>query len=282
MNKTFLKAVDKKELIRVRNIISAEFGLFFSSRDLHILENRLTPCLERLGVDTFNDYAEVLLRPGNKELQLAIEHLTNNETYLFREDYQLAAFSKEMLPLLKKKASNNRQLTIWSAGCSSGEEVYTIAMLLADSGLFTGWNVRILGTDIHSAMISHARKGLYSESSFRNTSSAQRRRHFTRKGHLFEIKDDIKAMCNFSTMNILNDDSLGIIGRFDVVFCRNVLMYFDKKSKLKCLSNFFNRLQTGGMLLLGHTESLLNLKTDFEDVYLTDALVYRKPEGFYE
>jgi chemotaxis protein methyltransferase CheR len=129
-------------------------------------------------------------------------------------------------------------------------------------------------------MIAHARKGIYGESSFRNTSEHLRRRHFVRHRNRWEINEKIKSMCNFSTMNILNDDSIYVIGKFDIIFCRNVLIYFNQESKLKAVSNFFNRLKPDGVLFLGHSESLLNTETKLNPVYLKNSIIYSRPGDF--
>ena len=274
----------KKELFeKIQKLISLNFGIFFTEKNRHLMEVRLLRRLSDLNLNSFDDYSLYLDKHVKIELPKAIECLTNNETYFFREDYQLDNFVKELLPFSKKNnTGKNKQLTIWSAGCSSGEEAYTIGILIAESELFDGWDIRILGTDINSAVVSHARKGIYGEYALSKTPDLIKKKYFDRKQNRWLIKDNIKAMCNFTTMNILDDNSIYVIGRFNFIFCRNVLMYFDKASKLKSISNFYNRLKPDGVLLLGHTESLLNDSTLLKPVYLENSIVYNRPGETYE
>ncbi|MBN2803953.1 MAG: protein-glutamate O-methyltransferase CheR, partial [Deltaproteobacteria bacterium] len=228
--------LNKEAFLIICNHIQKSFGILFSSKDMHLIESRLAKRVIELNLGSFDEYVAFLTENSRAELKVAIEYLTNNETYFFREETQLESFSSEFLPQLKKRINKQQQITIWSAGCSSGEEVYTIAMLINDSGLFNDIDVRVLGTDINSLMIANARKGIYGESSFRNTSEQLRRRHFVSHRNSWKINEKIRSMCNFSTMNILNDDSIYVIGKFDIIFCRNVLIYFNQESKLKAVS----------------------------------------------
>lgn len=265
----------------IRDIVRKGFGISFSDGDRYLVESRLADRLADLGMDSFDKYIEYLGRMERQELSRIIDVLTNNETYFFREDYQLKSFTDEILPMLHKKNADRRTLTVWSAGCSSGEEAYTIAMLLRDSPLFKDWQLRVFGSDVSGRMLGRARAGEYGKSAFRTTSPAIRLKHFTPKGNNWEVNEDIKGMCNFGKLNILDDNAICVIGQFDVIFCRNVLMYFDTASRTQGLANLFTRLNEGGFLLLGHTETLFNLSTEFEQHHLRDSLVYRKPENHY-
>jgi chemotaxis protein methyltransferase CheR len=177
-------------------------------------------------------------------------------------------------------AAKNRQrkrLTIWSAGCSTGEEVYTIAILVHQSNLFADWEVRIFGSDISKRVISAARRGVYGGASFRVTPPEVRRAWFVERSDGTHVVDRIRTMCHFGQMNLLDEEKARLFGRVDMIFCRNVLIYFDAHARRRVIDIFQDRLYPGGVLLLGHSESLLNVSTAFELCHLKDDLVYKKP-----
>ncbi len=264
----------------LRDLINSQFGIYFTDDDRYLVESRLSERLIRLDLQTFDDYYHYLTYhpDGPKELEQGAEILTTNETYFFREDYQLRAFSNEILPRLRERLGKKKRLMIWSAGCSSGEEVYTIAMIILDSGMFDDWEVRIFGSDISSRMLAKARKGIFGSSAFRTMPKDVVARHFTETGDGMRVNDNVRAICHFGRLNLLDEEKIVFVGRADVVFCRNVLIYFDKRSKARGISVLYDRLNDGGYLLLGHTESLLNLSTAFELVHLDEDLVYQRPE----
>lgn len=264
----------------LRDMINEKLGIFFSSEKKFLLESRLSERISELGLGSFDEYYQFLkyYPEAKQEMEEVADLLTTNETYFFREDYQLRSFSSDILPELHERLNTRRRLMIWSAGCSSGEEAYTIAMIILDSGLFDSWNVRIFGNDVSRRVLQKARRGIYSPSSFRATKPEFLGRYFSRTDAGMKVCDEVKAICNFGQLNLLDGDQMQLIGRVDVIFCRNVLIYFDKKSKLKAISTFYDKLKPGGYLLLGHTESLLNLSTAFELAHLSEDLVYRKPK----
>lgn len=264
----------------LRDLINRRFGIFFNDGDRYLVQSRLSERLVQLGITAFDDYHHYLTYhpAGATEMEEAAEILTTNETYFMREEYQLRSFAREILPELRRRNNSRRRLLIWSAGCSSGEEAYTIAMLVRDSGLFRDWEVRIFGSDISSRMLARARRGIYGPASFRAMSADLVSRHFAEVPEGMRINDDLRAMCHFGRLNLLDQERIVFVGRADVVFCRNVLIYFDKQSKTQGISVLYDRLSPGGYLLLGHTESLLNLSTAFELVHLSEDLVYRRPE----
>ncbi len=265
----------------LRDLINKRFGIFFSDDDRYLVESRLSERLIHLDLLSYDDYYHYIQyhQDGEQELERGAEILTTNETYFFREEYQLNAFSQELLPELHERLMNKRRLMIWSAGCSSGEEAYTVAMLVRDSGLFHGWDVRIFGSDISARMLAKARRGIFGPSAFRATPEDLQRRHFNPAEGNLRINEDVRALCHFGRLNLLDEERIIFVGRADVVLCRNVLIYFDKRSKSRALSIIYDRLNDDGYLLLGHTESLLNLSTAFELVHLRNDLVYRRPRA---
>jgi chemotaxis protein methyltransferase CheR len=265
----------------LRDLINGQTGIYFGDEAAPILERRLRDRLMALGLRTYGEYYQYLRLSslGAGEMDEAIDLLTTNETYFFREDYQLRAFRDELLPLLAVEAAARKRLTLWSAGCSTGEEVYTLAILVAQSGLFEGWDVRVYGSDISRRCVTTARRGVYGASAFRAAPPDFRRAYFTDKADGTHVAERIRALCHFAHMNLMEPERARVVGRVDVVFCRNVLIYFDARSRRRVIDMFYERLLPGGHLLLGHSESLLNVSTAFELVHLKGDLVYRRPIG---
>ena len=266
----------------LRDTIGARMGLALPPSTKPSVERRLRERLAVVGVDSYAAYYQYLcFDPGAEdEWATLYDVLTTSETYFFREDYQLRAFQDELLPLFAEECRARKRLTIWSAGCSTGEEVYTIAILIHETNLFPGWDVRVFGSDISKRCIDVARRGVYGPSSFRTTSKERRRAYFIERADGAHVVERIRAMCHFGQMNLLERDKARLIGRVDAVFCRNVLIYFDPVARRSAIDLFHERLYPGGVLLLGHSESLLNVSTAFELLHLKEDLVYRKPVSF--
>ncbi len=271
-----------EEFRLLRDLINRFCGISFQDDARFLVERRLRDRLQALGLSDYGDYYQHLkYHPDARaELERAVELLTTNETYFFREDYQLAAFRDEVLPQLRERAEARgaRRLALWSAGCSTGEEAYTVAMIIAQTGLFDGWDVRIFGNDISRRVLHTARRATYGASSFR-AMPPEYDRWFVDVPEGRQVSARIRAMCHFGHLNLLAGDRAAIVGRVDAVFCRNVLIYFDTDSRRKVIDTFYDRLLPGGYLFLGHSESLLNLSTAFELVHLRKDLVYRRPES---
>jgi chemotaxis protein methyltransferase CheR len=263
----------------LRDLVNAHAGLHFEDDALYMFDRRLgerVTALELSGFDQYYKYLRFDIR-GHVELDEAVEALTTNETYFWRQEYQLRAFRDEVLPRLHDANASRRRLAVWSAGCSTGEEAYTLAILARQSGLFQGWDLRIIGSDISKKSVATARRGVYRESAFRASPADFRRAYFVEHEDGSHVVDDIKRLCHFGQLNLLDATRASIVGRVDVVFCRNVLIYFDVRSRRRVIDNLYDRLVPGGYLLLGHSESLLNVSTAFELVHLSEDLVYRKP-----
>jgi chemotaxis protein methyltransferase CheR len=266
----------------LRELINRFCGIAFSDESMFVFERRLRDRVRELGLEDFTQYYHYLrYHPNAKsEIEAAIDALVTNETYFFREEYQLRAFRYEILEELGERlASEGRKsLTVWSAGCSTGEEVYTLAILIAESGLFEGWDVRVFGNDISRRVLATARRATYATSSFRAMPPQYERYFYEAQGGR-QVVPHIRAMCHFGHLNLLDRDRSALIGRADVIFCRNVIIYFDERARRHVIDTFYDRLYPGGYLLLGHSESLLNSTTAFELVHLSSDMVYRRPRA---
>lgn len=271
--------INEEETRLLVETIQEHCGVTLSIASGFFLERRLVPRLEALGLASFLDYYQYLRYDpaGPREMEELIERITTHETYFFREQYQLDAFADEILPDLASLHTRQRRLAFWSAGCSTGEEVYTIAMLLLESGLFRGWGLRVAGSDISRKVLTTARTALYGENSFRTTEPELRRKYFAEKEGRWQVRDEVRAMCSFGQLNLLTTERFRVLGPCDVIFCRNVLMYLSQEARHRVVEAFYDRLTPGGFLLLGHSESLLNVTTRFDLAHLQKDLVYRKP-----
>jgi chemotaxis protein methyltransferase CheR len=265
----------------LRDLIYDYCGIHFADDNAYIIHRRLQPRLDALSLGDYGDYYRYLRScdelARKLELEEIVDRVTNNETYFFRESYQLHAFRDEILPELYKSAPRGKRLTVWSAGCSSGEEAYTIAILIHETGLFADWEVRVFGNDISRRCLSVARKAQYGRSSFRATDERILRRYFREVEGKQQVREEVRALCSFGQINLIDEAMMRLVGDIDVVFCRNVLIYFDLASRRRVIDTLHKKLVPGGYLLLGHSESLINLTTAFDLVHLKNDMVYRKP-----
>ena len=276
------KLMSDSEFILFRDMIYNHCGIFFSEDSKYLLEKRLEKRLTALNLQYYREYFQYLKYGRNREQEMmdVMDILTTNETYFFRESFQLKAFTDEIIPeLIKKKtAQGSRSLRIWSAGCSTGEEPYTISMLIREQAALNGWNVEIIGTDISQRVLQIARHGVYSKASFRATDEHYIKRYFTEQADGYRINDEIKEPVTISHLNMYDTERIVLLGHMDVIFCRNVIIYFDLNSKKKVVSAFHNSLAEGGFLLLGHSESLMNISTQFTLRHFKNDMIYQKPE----
>ena len=266
----------------LRDFVYQLCGLHFTEDSKYLLEKRLGKRLQMHNLKTFKDYYYFLrYSPGkDQELTELIDILTTNETYFFREDCQLRTFSEEILPELRerKERAGNRHLRIWSAGCSSGEEPYTLAMILLDQPWLKDWRVEVIGTDISQRVLHLARQAVYGESAFRTTDPACRQRFFTPEGNGKErVRDEVRSLVTISHLNLFDNSRVTLLGRMDAIFCRNVIIYFDQPGKKKVVETFHQRLHPEGFLLLGHSESLMNISTSFRLRHFKHDMVYQRP-----
>ncbi len=263
---------------QLRDQIYKRTGMFFSDTSKYLIQKRLSPRAKELNFDSFQKYFYFLQYDSRSEAEFdhIYDLVTTNETYFFREPAQLAALVEEIIPeLLARKQI--KKVRIWSAGCSSGEEPYSIAILLEEAGLYGKASIEIFGSDLNQQVLAKARRGIYRESAFRATSPAIRDRYFTKEpDQSWRISDEIRNRISFGRLNIYDDARVSLVGYLDVVICRNVIIYFDDSSKKAVISGFYNRLVEGGYLLLGHSESLISLSTQFKLRHLKNDMVYQK------
>jgi chemotaxis protein methyltransferase CheR len=272
----------EEEFRLLRDFVHEQFGLYFDGTQRESLRARLAPRLALLGLVSFEDYYRHLRFAPERamEQQRMVSHLTNNETYFFREQPQLAVFADKVLPSLKERRAkrNERTLRLISVGCSTGEEALTLAMILFDSGqFFWGWDVEVTGLDIDEAALEKAERGLYHQNSLRAVTPPQLERHFAPDGSGVRVKDSIRKLVSFRPGNLLEPASYQDLAPLDAVFCRNVLIYFSDQTIERAVRLFHEVLAPGGYLFLGHAESLARVTTAFTPIRFQGAIVYQKP-----
>jgi chemotaxis protein methyltransferase CheR len=273
-----------EEFRLLRDFVHERFGLYFDDSQRGSLRSRLAPRLALLGLLSFEDYYRHLRFAPERaeEQQRMVSHLTNNETYFFREQPQLDVFSGHLLRAVKERKSRGgeKRLHILSAGCSTGEEPLTLGMILFDSGqFFWGWDVRVTGLDVDAAALDKARRGVYHQNSLRAVPPALLERHFAKDGTGHRVKDGPRKSVAFRAGNLLDPTSYEGLAPLDVVFCRNVLIYFSDAAVQRAVSLFHQALAPGGYLFLGHAESLARVSSAFVPIRFQGAIVYQKPEA---
>lgn len=270
------------EFRSLRDYIYAKSGIFFSESKQYFLENRLSKRISELNLKTYGDYLSLLQGiQGPTELKRLFIEITTNETSFWRNPPQIEAFQNIVLPEAARQARDRGQtrLRIWSAACSSGEEPYTLAMIcheLRDTVL-RGFAVEILATDISEKVLAQAQDGVYNSYTLRNLSPEQLQRHFIPLGKdLFQLKPEVQRHTSLRNFNLVDYAAYRQLGTFDIIFCRNVLIYFDEAVKAQVLQGFHGQLQPKAYLLVGHSESIHAFNTGFELLHFSKAMGYRK------
>jgi len=276
--------LSEEEFRLLRDFIHERFGLYFDDSQRDSLRSRLAGRVSGLDLLSFEDYYHYLrFAPQRQdEMQRMVTHLTNNETYFFRESAQLQVFADHALKTIKarKARTGERSLRVLSAGCSSGEEPHTLAMMIYDSGqFFWNWDVQVVGMDVDHVALEKAKKALYFHNSFRSLSQALRERHFVKQGTGAQVKEPVRRLVRLRQGNITEAASYEGLAPLDAIFCRNVLIYFSDSAILKTVRLFREALSPGGFLLLGHAESLSRITDLFTPVRFQGAMIYQKPEG---
>lgn len=269
-------SLSEHELSEIRMLIHERTGISFDESRERFFSTRVRDYMQERGIVRGVDLLRSV-RKATPEYQALLERLLTQETTFFRYPGVYEAFEKRVLPELhvKKFWKNPRTLRVWSAGCSTGEEPYSIAITVADSLAFSdAWNVEILATDIGRHALEHAERGVYSGRSIASVSERQLASHFTQVQGGQQIRPRIRKMINFVQMNLSN---AVYVGKMDLIFCMNVLIYFSEERKRELVQRFYEALEPGGYLFLGHSESISKLPVKFQAIVLNDCILYRKP-----
>jgi chemotaxis protein methyltransferase CheR len=290
-------ALTEAELKLLQALVYQECGMHFDERRTHFLQDRLLRRLKECQLDSFYSYYRLLIsHEGKNELAQLLENLTVNETSFFRNKAQLELFHKYVLEELfhQKQQRRDYTLRIWSAGCSTGQEPYTLAMLVADGLAYyylrnplpyemplpkplitPPWKVEITASDISYSVLRAGQEGTYGESQMVGVDYSYRLRYFDKLGERYAVKKAVKELVHFDFHNLKTEY---LPQRNDVIFCRNVMMYFDEPEQKRLVDKFYRCLNPGGYLFVGHAESLLGLTDKFQMVHRNSGTAYQRVE----
>ena len=253
--------------------VYSEAGIVLEEDKHYLFESRLTPIVRQLGLGSINDLCALLRATRATEVnRQVVEAMTTNETYFFRDPAQYDAIRSVLLPRLKEERRDTKRLRFWSAAASTGQEAYSLAMILLEDGL-SDWNIQILGTDFSSQVLERARSGKYKQIEVnRGMPAALLVKHFRRSGLDWQLSEPVRRMTRFEPIDLRK--SMRALGPFDLVFCRNVMIYFDAETKKKIMKELHGTLFRGGWLLLGGAETAFGVEEWFERQPVGGATAY--------
>jgi len=266
-----------EELARLSELLARWTGMTFGEKKRYYLERRVADRMRRTGAPDVRTWL-VNLSSDERERQQLINAVTINETYFYREDHQLAALSNAILPEIARGRRPGDLIRIWSLPCSTGDESYSIAIwLLEHWPLVDAYHVEIIGSDIDTQALAAAREGRYGERALARLPGPVRDAYFEpEQAHQRRIIQDLRESVTFTSVNLIDRQSVEAAGRFDVILCRNLLIYFDEAARQVAAANLHDALNPGGYLCLGHSESMARIDERFGMVRLDDAIVYRR------
>jgi len=272
------RQLDDRSYHQFRTFLEQQCGIVLGENKQYLVKSRLAPLMSKFDVNSLSELVTRTLSPVERQLRAAvIDAMTTNETLWFRDDYPFKLLQNKLLPDL---ANRKTPIKIWSAASSSGQEPYSIAMSVLEyqqrnPGAFMR-GVQVIGTDISTTMLDHCKYGHYDSLALARGLSEERKRQFFENGDngMLKVKDEVKKMVSFRPLNLLSSYSL--MGRFDIVFCRNVLIYFSVEIKAQIISQIHGTLNNDGYLFLGASESLSGLNDNFNMLRCNPGIVYQK------
>jgi chemotaxis protein methyltransferase CheR len=264
---------------RFREFFYRKSGIQFEPSKRYFVDKRLAERIRATGCTGFRDYFAMLrFEAAGREWQALVNEMTVNETYFMREDYQFECLVQSMLPELAARKRPGEPLRIWVMPSSSGEEAYTIAMFLLERWPdLAKWDVEIVSSDIDTRILQQAQAGLYSARAVQHVPAAWMQKYFTREGDNWRISKDLRDAVAFTRVNLSDAAEVAAYRDYDVVFCRNLLIYFDDASRRQAAEAFFDVLRPGGFICLGHSESMSRISSLFRIRKFPQAIVYQKP-----
>jgi chemotaxis protein methyltransferase CheR len=272
-------AISKEDFLKFREFFYRKTGIQFDDSKRYFVDKRLIERIEVTQSGNFRNYF-IMLRfdASENELQTLTNLMTVNETYFFREEYQFQCLVGSILKEITDKKKDNAPIRIWSVPSSSGEEPYSIAMYLLEywPGI-SQWDVEIISSDIDTRIIAQARRGYYTPRSVMNLPQKLLDKYFRISGDGYQMKDDLRQTVEFTRVNLMEPADVRGYRGFDVIFCRNLLIYFDDLSRRQTSDTFFDALKPGGFLCLGHSESMSRISSLFQVRKFPDSIVYQKP-----
>ncbi len=272
-------AISEADYLKFREYFYRHTGIYFEAGKRYFVDKRLLERIRASGSEDFQDYFRLLrFQDRGDEMQALINAMTVNETYFFREEYQFRCMTRDLLDDLCARLPPRQPLRIWSLPCSTGEEPYSIAMQLLEywPGI-ARTDVEIIGSDIDSRVLDQARAGRFPPRALMNLSEPLRQRYFRPVGEDFQIDDSLREAVRFTRVNVADPVQMASYRGIDLVFCRNLLIYFDELSRRKAVDQILDAMRPGGYVCLGHSESMSRISPLFRVRKFADAIVYQKP-----
>jgi len=273
-------AITDLEFVKFREFFYKKTGILFGSNKRYFVDKRISSRIREVGCKTFREYFTMMrFQASGKELQELVNIMTVNETYFFREEHQFKCLSGPILEEVSHYTPVDQVIRIWSMPSSTGEEPYSIALYLLEHwSKIESRDIEIIASDIDSAAISRAKEGVYSARSVKRLPSKILNKYFSKvNGDSYKISDDLRDAINFSKGNLNDPNEMQKFRKFDIIFCRNLLIYFDDISRKRAAEIFYEALNPGGFVLLGHSESMSRISGIFKIRKFPDAIVYQKP-----
>lgn len=272
-------SISVEDFQKFREFFYRKTGIQFESSKRYFVDKRLVERIEATASDTFRSYFTLLrFQASGEELQQLTNLMTVNETYFFREEYQFKCLVDSILSEITARKTDHSPIRIWVIPSSSGEEPYSIAIYLLEQWAgINDWDIEIISSDIDTHMLAQARRGLYSVRAIQQLPARYLQKYFKRSGENYQLGDDLRGAVEFTRVNLSERADTRAYRNFDVVFCRNLLIYFDDLSRKTAAETFYDALNPGGFILLGHSESMSRISSLYKVRKFPDAIVYQKP-----
>ncbi|NBC37416.1 chemotaxis protein [Novosphingobium sp. FSY-8] len=273
--------ISAEDVVSFCDFFYKKTGISMDASRRYFIDRRLEERMAANDCKTFREYlALVKFQPGGGEMQALINEMTVNETYFFREDYQFQCLTRHMLDEIADRRGNNRApIRIWSVPCSTGEEPYTIAIsILENWGRANDFDIEILASDIDSRVLGRAQEGIYEARALHRVPTKVRDTYFRKLDNdRWQVIDDLRESVDFSLVNVCNPTQMARMRGIDVIFCRNLLIYFDDLSRRRAAEHFYEALNPGGFVALGHSESMSRISNIFNPRKFPEAIVHQRP-----
>jgi chemotaxis protein methyltransferase CheR len=271
--------VTEEEFARLSDFLYRRTGMVFTESKRYYVQRRVTDRMEATGATSFASYFARLRSDLNGEIEQFINAFTVNETYFYREDHQLRCLTSDLLAERIRRRRRSEAVRVWSVPCSTGEEPYSIAMWLLETWpQVDAYDIEIIGSDIDTRVLQAAEAGIFGKRALMRLSPELVAKYFVRLDEdRWQILEDLRGSVRFSQVNLIEAAETRAQGQFDVIFCRNVLIYFDEASRRLAAENLYENLAPGGFICLGHTESMSRISPLFEVRRFADAIVYQRP-----
>lgn len=273
--------LSRRAFDELRAFIYEQTGIYFRDNKRYLLESQVGRRMKTLGLSSFEQYIETVQNGSrHTELPALVNAVTINETFFFRHPKQYDAIAEGLLPKLIRTGPVRRRVRIWSAACSTGDEPYTLALLIKQrvQPYFPDTRFEILGTDINTDVLQTAREGCYGSYAVRNVPPPYLRTYFTSHGDRYVLSPALREMVRFEHLNLTDRHAIQQYRNFDIILCANVLIYFDDETKQRVVSNLYNSLRPGGYFFVGTSETLHGVTRALQPVHFHDTIAYKKED----